>query len=56
MNFTDTNVIAGIENLRTVLNLPTATYPKLAGAALSTDPAQNVFFRTQGVLKTIPFY
>ena len=56
VNLTDANVIAGIENLRTVLNLPTATNPKLVGAAVSIDPAQNVFVGTQGVLKTIPFY
>ena len=47
LTFTDTNVIAGIENLRTVLNLPTATYPKLVGAALSS--AECVFRNTGSV-------
>ena len=43
MNFSDSNVIDGIENLRTVLNSPSATHPKLVGAAFSIDPADNVF-------------
>jgi len=56
VNITDSNVIAGIENLKTVLNLRTATNPKIVGAALTIDPALNVFVGTQGMLNTIPFY
>ena len=43
MNFSDSNVIDGIENLRTVLDRCTETHPKLVGAAFSIDPADNVF-------------
>jgi hypothetical protein len=43
MNFSDSNVIDGIENLRNVLDRFTETHPTLVAAALSIDPPDNVF-------------